>query len=338
MMIDESKLEMNRVRTQDFARYQKLEDVLKEVNLYVASISLHHYSIPKYPVIFIMGCPRSGSTLMLQWLSSLGLFTYPSNIIARFYSNPYLGAKIQQILVDYDKENQIGLNSETLKYESTLGKAKGALSPSEFWYYWRQFYQFGEIQKLSDEQLKTVDTKLFVKGLAGLEAAYDLPMVLKGMILNWHIPHLNNIFEKVLFINVIRDDFFNAQSLYFARKKFYGNFENWFSYKPIEYEFLKNEVPLIQVAGQVVFTKKAVSEGLSTIIPKYKKLNVDYEQFCEEPSLFYYKLRKKLSQQGYDIPIKYNGLSQFESMDDVRLNKNEILKLRSYLEKFNSNL
>ena len=36
-------------------------------------------------VVLVVGGPRSGSTVMMQWLASSGVFAYPSNLLSRFY-------------------------------------------------------------------------------------------------------------------------------------------------------------------------------------------------------------------------------------------------------------
>ncbi len=60
---------------------------------------------------------------------------------------------------------------------------------------------------------------------------------MKGMLLNWHIPYLYNINRNFIFIDIKRDEFFNAQSLLFARKNFFGTRDKWYSFKPKEYSF-----------------------------------------------------------------------------------------------------
>ena len=50
---------------------------------------------PEYSCLFIVGNSRCGSTFLLQWLASLNLFCYPTNLLSRFYMAPYIGSKIQ---------------------------------------------------------------------------------------------------------------------------------------------------------------------------------------------------------------------------------------------------
>jgi len=333
----EKKLEMNKNRTPEFQRNASLEKVLSEVNNLIENIDTPSYSIPRYPVIFIMGCPRSGSTLFLQWLASLKLFSYPSNLIARFYKNPYLGARIQQILIDYDKIRQINIGSTDKFFDSKLGKTWGALSPSEFWYFWRRFFKFGKIQYLEKKAFQKINYKRFLQDIAGLEMAFDKPVVMKGMILNWHIPYLTKLFQKkCLFIHVKREPIFTAQSLYLGRLKFFADEKRWFSYKPPEYSFLKDMSPLAQVAGQVYYTTRAVERGLKTLEP-YQFIEIDYEKFCKNPHKFYRILIKHLELFKFNIEKKYVGPKSFDINNQKRLKTNQLKKIGKYYKFFIEN-
>ena len=59
------------------------------------------------PILFIVGCPRGGTTLLYQYLSYSGLFTYPTNFLSRFYFAPVLGARLQQMLFDVDFAGEV---------------------------------------------------------------------------------------------------------------------------------------------------------------------------------------------------------------------------------------
>ena len=130
------------------------------------------FKSPKYPLVFIVGCGRSGTTLMMQWLANSSLFAYPSNLISRFYEAPYLGAKIQQLLLDpaYNFNDEICDFSVDFDFNSKLGKTRGALAPNEFWYFWRRFFNFGEIQYLPVDSLENVDTDTFLSEISAFES------------------------------------------------------------------------------------------------------------------------------------------------------------------------
>ena len=71
-------------RTAEFARDERYEALLERLNLALADIDLPGEA-PQRPVLLTQGVPRSGTTLLYQRLAHTGLFTYPSNLVARFY-------------------------------------------------------------------------------------------------------------------------------------------------------------------------------------------------------------------------------------------------------------
>ncbi len=327
----------NSKRTKFFIRDNSLEKVLFELNTAFEGLFLDDINrLDDHPIIMIMGCPRSGSTILLQYLASLGIFSYPSNLIARFYKNPFVGIKIQQALYDYDPINQMGFEEVLAeKSKSYLGRTVGALMPSEYWYYWRQYFKFGEYNQLKKEELETVDMKSFYKNLNAYQYLTGKPLVLKGMILNWHIPFLYKTNKRIIFINIKRDHFYTAQSLLKARETFFNDKTKWFSFKPEEYKFLKENHYLDQVAGQTVFTERAVTNGIETL-PDENVLNVNYSEFCEDPFYVVKQLKEKLIKLDYDLDLTSinNKEVTFTESKHISLDREDEITLRNAINKY----
>lgn len=317
-----SRDDMNVGRTTDFERDQSLESVLAEINSAIPDTMTPPYDTPQMPVVFIVGAPRSGTTLMSQWLAASGLFAYPSNLIARFFGNPYLGAKIQQALITSDSNRQVFTEDQTFSFSSDLGRTDGALAPSEFWYFWRRFFQFGDISFMSEKELESVDTKGFLSGLAGLEAAQGMPIVTKAMNMNWNLSFLDSIMPHVLFINVERDPFYNVQSLLYARERFFGDRDRWYSFKPPAYPELCKKPALEQVVGQIFHNREGVRAGLKTISPK-RQLTIDYASFCDDPKSTMALIKGKFAAQGFDLPNTNEGPDSFKASRSVHLTAEE---------------
>ena len=307
----------NDKRVAEFRRNQKLEQLLGELNRLLSAcqeLVNQKYEILRFPILLVMGAPRSGTTLMTQWLAESHCWGYPSNLISRFFGAPYLGARIQQVLVDYDYRNEISDLKRNVPYKSTLGKTQGALAPNEFWYFWRRFFpsnQNGDI--VSPEELGCVDVSGLRRELASLEAALEKPLMMKGNLMFRHIPFLDTIFEKVLFVDIQRDPACVVRSLLESRLKFFGSEDLWYSLKPAEYEWLKDLNPVSQVAGQVYFVQKAIESGLAQVAES-RRLAVTYEKFCESPSEVWDEIRSKLNANDYALG-DYTGPSRFDSMN-----------------------
>ena len=333
----------NKNRTSYYKKDNRLEEALLDLNQLIEEAQPKDVCFSdKPPIILIMGCARSGSTLMMQWLSSLGLFSYPSNLIARFYTNPYIGIRVQQALLEYDPLNQIGFNQSDKAFKSSLGKTTGALSPSEYWYFWRQYFKFDDNnQKLTETELKTIEGQTFLNKLYAFEYLTKKPLVLKGMLLNWNIPYLYQLNKNFLFINLTRDSFYNAQSLLLSRDAYFNDRKKWYSFKPPEYEFLKNEDTITQVAGQVIYTQKAVHDGLLKI-PEQNVLNISYDNFCFNPSGFLKSLIQKYNHISSDKILNYDVNSfpnvKLTTKKKVNLKVDEVKYLKEQLQFFKSQI
>lgn len=302
-----NEMHNNSLRTSKFKKDNSLELILQEINSLIEPLATEYLNAPQKPIILIMGCARSGSTLLLQYLASLGVFSYPSNLIARFYKNPYLGIRIQQALVEHDSMNQIGLNETTAVFKSDLGKTYGANAPSEFWYFWKEYFKFGLVNKLLEEEIQKIDSQKFLHKLSAFEILTSKPLVMKGMILNWDIPFLHTIYPRFIFINIKREILSNANSLLESRKKFFNDISRWYSFKPEEYINLKALSPEEQVVGQVVFTQNAIEKGLKEI-PIENKIDITYEEFCANPYNVLKTIKRKIELLGniFEIPKNNN--------------------------------
>ena len=320
-------------RQKNYRRNEHLEALLKELNQLLEPAQqpvLKSHSMPRYPVVLLVACARAGSTIMLQCLSGTGCFAYPTNLISRFYAAPYIGARIQQLLTDprYNFRDEFADYAPMATYTSDLGKTLGILAPNEFWYFWRRFFHFGEIQTIDDDELRKVDARRFASELAAFEAAFDKPVLLKGMIINWIIPFVAHALKNVLFIHVTRDPLYNAQSLLESLLNYFGTIETWYSFKPPEYRTLKNCNPCTQVAGQVFFTNEAISRGLASINPA-RWMRVSYEDFCKNPEEVFSAIGEKFVRQGIVREWRYQGPKRFDLTNRLRIgaeDKDAIMK------------
>jgi hypothetical protein len=322
-------------RVQAFKRNASLECLLRNLNdLLICSeqSALDHYSSEHedYPIVFVMGVHRSGTTLFTQWLASTGVVAYPTNLLSRFYGAPVIGALIQLLLTDprYNFRNEILDFNSSISFESENGKTKGALAPNEFWYFWRRFLPFGELDWLSDEELfRVVDREKLVTELTTLTCVFGKPFALKSMILNYNIPFLNAIFEKAIFVQIKRDPVTNVASILEARKRQLGSENEWYSFKIPEFLMLKDLDPITQSAGQLYFINKAVTLGISKI-DESRKLVVQYEDFCQVPRLIFEQLSKKL----FLNKLEYKGPANFKISRNSDIPNQDVIRgaLASY--------
>jgi hypothetical protein len=277
-------------RTVHFRPNRKLEILIKEMVQLLGPVQDNvnqYHAKPNFPVIAVIGCPRSGTTFLTQLLVSTGAFCYPSNLLSRFAYAPYVGAKIQQLL--FDQELDLGSEFCDLRsksgFRSNVGKTEGALGINEFFHFWRRFLPIHDPGFLSETELEKVQTEQMRRELASLVYVFGKPFLSKAMMLQYNLAFFAEAIPELKFIYIKRDPVFLMQSLKQARIKYYGNEKFWFSLKPKEYEFLKYESPDVQIAGQVLFTHRAIKEQ-SVLVPENRFFQVDYEEVCVDPKNF----------------------------------------------------
>jgi hypothetical protein len=191
------------------------------------------------------------------------------------------------------RDEILDFNSQQ-NYSSQNGKTKGALSPNEFWYFWRRFLFFDAIDYAPE---KVLGEEHDLAGLAGelnaLANIFKKPFALKAMIMNQNIPALAERFNRPLFIWVKRDPIFTIQSVLEARKRQYGSFGPWYSFRIKEFPHLQGLQPLESVAGQIAAINSSIESGLSRL-PTDQQLVVPYESFCRHPTHYLNELGKCL--------------------------------------------
>ena len=319
-------------RTREFQKNNSLEEVLQRLSssLSVCEGAYDVSSVSSCPIVFIIGAPRSGTTILMQWLSQLEGFAYPSNLLSRFYSAPFVGCLVQEMLCNPDcdyRSELIDVRPDEVKYESSAGKTLGALSPNEFWYWWRRFIPNIESRLLSAEEEALIDVTGFQRSYAAMQSIINKPFATKGIILQYNMKKLLEIFPNALFLHTRRVDFYNIQSLLLTREKFHGDRNQWFSVKPPQYEKLVNLTPEQQVAGQVYLTNQSIEEQARQL-PGANYLRVSHEEFCRSPKSVHGQLCDKLKLLGYEGLSEYQGAESFVVHNQNRLSEDETNRVK----------
>jgi len=333
-------MKSNLIRTKEFKNNELLDELLNELKELLAPIqkNIEEYTIkPQWPLGFIIGNPRSGTTLFLQWAASLGIFSYPTNFLTRFAYAPYIGACIQKLIFDkeYDFQGEFGDIHSELNFISNLGKSKGALATNEFQHFFRNYIDSFYPRFLKDNELNEKILKSIRKGLATIEYAYKKPFITKGIMLQYNIDTAYKEIPELFFFYINRNPLFIMQSIYLARKKYYDDPNAWWSVKPKEYPQLKKMDVYHQVAGQVFFTETAINIGLENV-PVERKMYIDYEEFCDKPEKYFNIIKEKYSSLNYSIPFGYSATQTFKNQNKLKLSAGEIKSFTDAYHNFQS--
>ena len=301
-------------------RNDSLESLLDEIAMplskaeeqYLKNIDL---SIPRPPTLMIVGCPRSGTTLLMQQIANSKKFSYPTNFLSRFYTAPILGSRIQKLLFDdrYQFKNELELMpSKELELKSNIGKTSGVLSPHVFWYFWYNNFNFKNSTKLTQSEFQNSRLDTFKKELAGLYDESCKPFALKAMVMNWNLVELFRNNRNILLVRTKRNKFDVANSIFNARIEHSGSPSKWWSFIPPEYEEIKDLPPMIQIAAFVISIEKALDKA-SQSIPSVNMIELDYKELCSEPNEQLNKICEAYSDLGFTSPLVRGLNSQKQS-------------------------
>lgn len=228
------------------------------------------------PLIFIVGAPRSGTTLIYQLLVRHLELSYVSNYAARYWMAPVVGTILQRARCG------VGATGEPLS--STLGSTVGELAPHEFSYFWQFWTDFGDTDQLTERELTAINWRPIEREMLALAGYEGKPYLAKAVTFaNYHIEHFSRVFPTSRFIYIDREPTYVAQSILEARKLRYGSEQRWWSIRPRDLSDWKHRPPVEQVCHQLVHCNKAIVSGLQRVDAS-RSVRLSYEALCERPA------------------------------------------------------
>lgn len=280
----------------------------------------------RYSPTFIIGPPRSGTTLVRQLVA----WAIPTSYFTNFtraswdtlgYPLPIMTARVVKLL---------GLTNHAASFESEYGFTTGIGRPVEGGDIWNYFFQTYNAP-VEPEQLAPERQRLIYQAVAGTERIFDLPFVNKTVDLSVRIRALAKIFPSALFIQVVREPLDVAQSLYKARLYDYPDRE-FFSTRPRECEDLGNKSIVEQVCMQVYYIEKNIAFERSVVGPD-RFLTVSYQAICEKPGRELERIAEFMNKYGAPARIVRSVPASFRYSHGCKIDQADYLAMAAYLEK-----
>lgn len=228
--------------------------------------------LPQHCVLFVIGVPRSGTTLLTQILIENLKLGYISNTIARFWQCPAVGALLQNTFFQQLKY--------TVGNESEFGATKGPLGPHEFGFFWKRWFTYEETHYTGTGK----NGEELAEEIASLENILDNPMMFKNLAAcSLHAKWLSEVLPSARFLLIRRHPIDVARSIHRARVEREGSIDKWFSVKPPSYPKLKTLPVEEQIAYQILDTELHISNQLQAINSDRWAV-LEYEQLLNNPS------------------------------------------------------
>ena len=254
------------------------EDFLEGLNEYLAP--REHELYGDYPIdqplIFVVGAPRSGTTLLSQLLAYCLDVGYIDNFTARFWLAPVHGLRLSRLIVGGPQPGA---------FESEYARTSRPTDIHEFGYFWRRWlnkHTFEDVVHAAEHE-EGIDWPGLRLTLANIQHELGRPLVAKNMLGAYHMPRLRRELGPVIFVCIERDPLDACISILDARRKYYSDPGAWWSYVPVEYEQLKDLDAWEQVAGQVHYLGAYYDRELSALGVD-AAIRVTYEDLCRDPA------------------------------------------------------
>lgn len=269
-------------------------NILKIINTILSPIDIlfladKTHKEDKNRPIFIVGPPRSGTTLLYQILVKNFHLPYINNFIGKFYKFPVIASKINKLLK---------LNTENIYYKSRHGKTEGLAGPNEFGNFWYRWFP-RDPQFVGNNYLNRKEKFEIRKIIYNLQNILGKNIVFKNVVNSVRIEALLELFPNSVFLISRRKPIFNIQSIYKMRKKL-DKEDSWWSVKPPEYENIKNYNLIDQCIYQVYYVEKYLNSFLNSDKHSQFKI-VKYESLCEETMRTVSDIKNFLEKNGIKI-------------------------------------
>jgi len=279
--------------------------------------------IKRYPPIFIIGAPRTGSTIFYQTITNYWDVGYVNNFECSNYKNIILATIISDKIFNKRCHNN---------FQSHHGATKGLNSPSEcgeLWYRWfprnKHFVDKDELNFFQRLEMRRV--------VNGLICVKKKPVFFKNMNCGQRIRALYQIFPEAIFLHCTRNPLYAAQSLLETRKRVYGNYNSWWSIMPREYDDLQSLDPCEQVVAQIYYIEKEIKDALEKYYSK-RYVRLEYENFCENPLGVLQIIKAFFERLGVNVNPKKEYQLYFIANNITRTDLPVINDLRKYISEY----
>ena len=257
---------------------------------------------PRFPLLFICGAPRTGTTLVQQVLIDQLPVAFINNLTAVF---PRAPLTVNRIL-------RPAAPIPGVAYHSYYGKTVGFSGPNDGLHLWDRW--LGADRTKIRTALGPVEQRDMRRFFGAMEQLFGKPIVVKNNNLNAYASLVAEVFDRAFFICMTREPLFLAQSLLRARQDIHG----------------RNDIPYGLAAGsradpadvvedvcrQVLYHQQIAQEQQKHIGAERFWI-IQYETFCQNPSVLVDAVAVRML--GQPRPAAATRLPPFKTSNTVRM-------------------
>ena len=243
----------------------------------------------RFPPLFVVGAPRSGTTIVYQHLVNRFHFAYFPN---RVRGHPFTcvsrtawGRLVERYRPSYNNE---------------FGRIEGGMAPSDGWEVFHRWFPRYELDRPVDtSRLHELRRIVWL-----LERLFRAPFINKNNANSVRIPYLRALFPNALFLHVVRDRTDTAVSLLGARLAHGVELGGWWSAAPPQFLDHGFQDDAEQAMAQVVGVRSTIEEDLAEAPDRV--IGCRYEDFCAKPDALSTTVVRAYSERGVALRARRN--------------------------------
>ena len=235
-------------------------------------MALHGRVERLWPPLFIIGPPRSGTTLLYQLLAGSCEFAYFPNIANRFYLCPAAATRFAKRWC----------RPYSSSYRSHLGFEKGCMAPSEAGSIWNRWFPHEKREGFNVTPagyLGEDDCSQIRRTVSSIETICRAPFLCKNVKMSVRLPAIRRLFPDALFLRIRRDPLHAALSILAVRRR---RAVSWWSVLPGAMEDFAGRPDYEQACHQVYQTERRINDGLAPLDAK-QHFSLWYQDLCDNP-------------------------------------------------------
>lgn len=238
--------------------------------------------------IFILGAPRSGTTLLYQLLVE--------GLEVGWLANAHASRASDVARVERRTRPRAGRGSSD--WDSDHGATGQPWGPSEAGEFWYRFVprRPHQLQAADVTPARVAAVRAAVREFAD---ACESPVVFKNVFNSLRIPLLARALPEARYVLIERDLEANARSLLAGRAR-HGGVHEWWSAEPAGSDAVRTQSPAHQVAWQVQAMNEVARAELDRLEPA-SSLIVSYEELCTRPREVLERIHAWLEASGVQV-------------------------------------
>lgn len=270
--------------------------------------------------VFLVGAPRSGTTLAYQLITNCLPVAYFPNAADNYPRTPVAATwLLRKAIREYSSD-----------FASSRGYTYGLAGPSQGDRIWARWFG-ASMSPVSPGAMIAKDISCARATVGAIAGILRGPFVNKSIANSVRIPALAQVFPGSLFVHVKRDLVFTAQSQYLnylCQPLADGRIKRWTSAKPPEYPRLV-DLPLVAKAtAQVYYVQKCVERELCEV---EQSIEIQYDSMCADPRACLDRVRAHPALSDCELVNRRDPPEAFPASRSIKVERNVFHEIESIL-------